>query len=64
MTAAEAGQKYRTGIETFGGAEVYVRCGQMKGRGFLAVAGCLEQAKRAALTVENMVTKYMKAAGG
>jgi len=63
MTAAEAGRKYRTGVETFG-VDNYKRCGEMKGRGFLAVADCLHAAKKAALTLENMVTKYMAAAGG
>jgi len=63
MTADEAARKYRVGVETFG-VENYKRCGEMKGRGFLAVAGCLEAAKKAALSLENMVAKYRSAAGG
>lgn len=63
MSASEAGQKYRKGVEIFG-VDNYKRCGEMKGRGFLAVAACLHDAKKAALTLENMVSKYMAAAGG
>jgi hypothetical protein len=61
-TAQEAGARYRVGIETFGGAQQYSTCGAQKGQGFLAVAKCLEDAKKAALTTENMVKKYMAAA--
>lgn len=64
MTAQEAGRKYQTGVEIFGGYDVYRRCGENKGRGFLAVASCLEAAKKVSMTTANMVAKYMAAAGG
>ncbi len=63
-TASEAGARYRVGLEAFGGAQQYLACGAQKGRGFLAVAKCLEDAKKSALTTEHMVQKYMAAAGG
>lgn len=63
-TADQAAERYRLGIQTFGGAEQYVACGQRKGAGFLAVAACLEGAKKSRLTTDNMVTKYRAAAGG
>ena len=63
-SAEEAARRYQLGIETFGGAETYIQCGQRKGSGFLAVAKCLEDAKKASLTTSNMVTKYKAAAGG
>lgn len=63
-TADQAAERYRVGVQTFGGAATYITCGANKGRGFLAVAGCLEAAKKVALTTENMVAKYRASAGG
>ena len=60
-SAAEAAAKYRFGVETFG-FDNYKRCGDMKNRGFLAVAQCLQDAKRVSLTLDNMVRKYQAAA--
>ncbi|MEM3846559.1 MAG: hypothetical protein QXU98_12765 [Candidatus Parvarchaeota archaeon] len=62
-TADQAAEAYRRGIEAFGGAEVYKKCGDRKGEGFLAVAKCLEDAKKTALTTDMMVSKYRAAAG-
>lgn len=58
----EAGQRYQRGVENFGGADQYVSCGAKKGGGFLAVAKCLEDAKKAKLTTANMVQRYVQAA--
>lgn len=63
-TADQAAERYRIGIEAFGGASTYITCGANKGRGFLAVAKCLEDAKKVKLTTEQMVSKYRAAAGG
>lgn len=63
-TAEQAAEAYKRGIEFFGGAETYKRCGERKGEGFLAVAKCLEDAKKSALTTDMMVSKYRAAAGG
>jgi len=63
-SAEEAAARYRLGIQAFGGAQQYIACGQNKGRGFLAVAKCLEDAKKTHLTTESMVEKYRAAAGG
>lgn len=60
-TAAEAGAAYRRGVEAFG-FENYAKCGAMKNRGFLAVAKCLEDSKRTANTLDNMVSKYVAGA--
>lgn len=62
-TADQAAERYRLGVEAFGGAAQYVACGAEKGRGFLAVAKCLEDAKKTRLTTEMMVMKYKAAAG-
>jgi len=61
-TAEEAAKKYRAGIEAFGGAEQYITCGKEKGKGFLAVAECLEKARVVKLTTDLMVSKYRAAA--
>jgi hypothetical protein len=61
-TPDEAAAKYRAGIEAFGGADQYIKCGAEKGRGFLAVAECLERAKKVKLTTDLMVSKYKAAA--
>jgi len=63
-TADQAAERYRLGVESFGGAAQYIACGKEKGRGFLAVAKCLEDAKKTRLTTELMVAKYRAAAGG
>jgi len=63
-SADQAAERYRIGVEAFGGAAQYITCGQEKGRGFLAVAKCLEDAKRTRLTTDQMVAKYRAAAGG
>lgn len=54
-------ERYRRGIERFGGADVYIKCGREKIHGFLAVADCLHEAKLLNLTTENMVERYMEA---
>ena len=61
-TPDQAAERYRVGIEAFGGAATYSSCGQKKGSGFLAVAKCLEDAKKSHLTTEQMVSKYRAAA--
>ncbi|MDP2217176.1 MAG: hypothetical protein Q8J68_07825 [Methanolobus sp.] len=53
----QAGEAYRIGITTFG-VDNYRTCGDKSGSGFLAVAQCLHDAKKRALTAENMVAKY------
>lgn len=63
-SAGDAAAAYRRGIEGFGGAATYITCGQRKGSGFLAVAACLEAAKKSHLTTELMASKYAGAAGG
>lgn len=63
-TAEEAASRYELGLTNFGGADVYIKCGQRKASGFLAVAKCLEDAKKVSLTTQNMVSKYKAAAGG
>lgn len=63
-TADQAAEAYRIGIEGFGGAATYKTCGDKKGSGFLAVAKCLEDAKKTKLTTELMVSKYKSKAGG
>lgn len=64
LTADQAAAKYKMGIDTFGGAQKYIECGQRKGEGFLAVAQCLANAKQSRLTTDMMVTKYKAAATG
>lgn len=61
-TADQAASKYKTGVEAFGGADQYKACGQKKGDGFLAVAKCMEDAKKTRLTTDQMVSKYRDAA--
>lgn len=63
-SADEAAARYELGITQFGGADTYINCGKRKTNGFLAVAKCLEDAKRVSLTTANMVSKYKAAAGG
>ncbi|MEM3265465.1 MAG: hypothetical protein QXE05_06115 [Nitrososphaeria archaeon] len=62
-TADEAAANYERGVKLFGGAETYKRCGEKKNEGFLAVARCLSDSKKSALTLDLMVTKYRAAAG-
>lgn len=62
LSETEAAERYRSGIEAFGGASQYVACGKKRGAGFLAVAKCLEDAKAERLTTESMVERYRKAA--
>lgn len=62
VDADYAAKKYEEGIKAFGGAEVYIRCGKEKDKGFLAVAECLHEAKEAKLTTDYMVRKYKAAA--
>lgn len=50
-------EAYRDGITRFG-VEHYTECGNRADQGFLAVAQCLHDYKKTALTVENMVSKY------
>ncbi|MBU0846665.1 hypothetical protein KKH23_05695 [Patescibacteria group bacterium] len=57
LSKEQTAEAYREGITRFG-VDNYARCGNMKDQGFLAVAQCLHEAKKAALTVENMVAKY------
>ena len=57
-----AARRYRRGIEGIGGASTYKSCGKRKGRGFLAVAECLESAKEERLTTDMMVRHYRQAA--
>ena len=61
-SADEAAKNYRTGVEMFGGADQYEKCGDKSGEGFLAVAKCLHDAKKAKMTTDSMVEKYRKAA--
>lgn len=61
-SADEAARRYELGVTNFGGADVYIACGKRKGDGFLAVAKCLEDAKKVSLTTANMVSKYRAAA--
>ena len=63
-TAQQAAARYRLGVETFGGYQQYAQCGQQKGQGFLAVAKCLEDAKKTRGSTETMVAKYTAAATG
>ena len=54
----EAAESYRRGITAFG-VDNYTSCGdRASDQGFLAVAQCLHDAKKRAVTVENMVMKY------
>lgn len=62
MSKARAGEKYKKGLEIFGGAAKYIACGKEKDKGFLAVAKCLEDGRVIALTTDNMVSKYIAAA--
>jgi len=62
LSAEKAAEKYRTGVEAFGGAAQYISCGREKDKGFLAVAECLEKAKATKLTTDMMVSKYRAAA--
>ena len=59
-TPAQSAERYRLGIVTFGGAEQYIICGKEKSKGFLAVAKCLEDAKKTRLIIDMMVTKHKK----
>lgn len=61
-SADEAARRYELGITNFGGADTYIACGKRKDGGFLAVAQCLEDAKKVSLTTANMVSKYRAAA--
>jgi hypothetical protein len=61
-SADEAARRYELGITNFGGADTYVACGKRKDSGFLAVAKCLEDAKKVSLTTANMVSKYRASA--
>jgi hypothetical protein len=61
-SAQQAAERYRIGVEAFGGYGQYSQCGQAKGQGFLAVAACLEAAKKTRGSTEQMVSKYMAAA--
>jgi hypothetical protein len=61
-SAADAVSAYETGVRLFG-VENYSRCGDVGG-GFMAVARCLHDAKKKALSLANMVEKYRQAAGG
>lgn len=60
-TKEQAAAAYRRGVDNFG-VENYAKCGNERGRGFLAVAKCLEDAKRTSLTLDSMVSKYTAAA--
>jgi hypothetical protein len=62
LTKEEVAQRYARGIGKIGGADTYIRCGEKKGSGFLAVAECLHDAKAVKLTTENMVQRYKDAA--
>lgn len=62
VSAERAAEKYRTGVEAFGGADQYISCGKRRTEGFLAVAQCLEDAKAVKLTTSMMVEKYRAAA--
>ena len=57
-----AAKRYEEGIERIGGAETYVKCGEEKSKGFLAVAECLHEAKSTALSTKTMVDRYKAAA--
>lgn len=61
-SADEAARRYELGITNFGGADTYITCGARKDSGFLAVAKCLEDAKKVSLTTANMVSKYRASA--
>ena len=52
VSADQAAEAYRRGIEGFGGASTYIECGRRRDQGFLAVAKCLEDAKKVALTTD------------
>jgi len=62
VSASVAADRYRRGIEGFGGARQYLECGKRREQGFLAVAQCLEDAKEERLTTDLMVSKYEAAA--
>ena len=64
VSANVAARRYRRGIRGIGGASTYKKCGRRKGQGFLAVASCLESAKREKLTTDMMVRHYRQAATG
>lgn len=53
----QAAAAYEKGITAFG-VDNYHSCGDKSTSGFLAVAQCLHDAKKRALTVANMVAKY------
>lgn len=57
LSKEQAAEAYREGITRFG-IDNYSTCGDRSDQGFLAVAQCLHDAKKRALTVENMVAKY------
>lgn len=60
-SADQAAAAYRRGVDNFG-VENYKTCGDRKTQGFLAVAQCLEDAKRVSLTLDGMTAKYKAAA--
>ncbi len=63
-SAEQAAARYRLGVESFGGYATYSGCGAQRGSGFLAVAKCLEDAKKTKGSTEMMVAKYRAAATG
>ncbi|MGC9079753.1 MAG: hypothetical protein ACP5G1_03395 [Nanopusillaceae archaeon] len=59
VTREKAAENYRIGIvEKMGGYETYKNCGARKNEGFLAVAKCLEDARKTAMSTEKMVELY------
>ncbi|MGB9815655.1 MAG: hypothetical protein ACPLVI_06885 [Thermoplasmata archaeon] len=54
-----AAEHYRIGImEKMGGYDTYKNCGAKKNEGFLAVAKCLEDARKTKMDTEKMVALY------
>jgi hypothetical protein len=63
-SADQAAARYELGVNGFGGYEQYRSCGANSGQGFLAVAKCLQDAKKTRGSTQLMVSKYRAAATG
>lgn len=60
-TKEVAVRNYQAGVSRIGGASTYFGCGERSAQGFMAVASCLHDAKKAA-GLEAWVSAYAQAA--
>lgn len=58
---ADTVRRYKEAVEAIGGYDAYSGCGELKEKGFLAVAACMEGLKKK-LGTALMVSKYEAAA--